>query len=178
MPYPKVFRFLERFALNLGGISGSLGMQPHRTVFVTWDSTHIAPVVCFESVFGAYVGDYIRDGAQAIFVVTNDGWWRTTAGHKQHLYFSSLRAIETRRMVARSANTGISCFVDQRGLIHKRTKYGVETAIRGVVTLAATHTFYTRRGDMIGRAFCWVAAVLIVSTIVERVRRRRSPQAR
>lgn len=175
MPYPEVFKFLERFALDLGGMSGSLGMQDERTVFFTSDSIGIAPVICFESAFGGYVGEYVRHGADAIFVITNDGWWGTTAGHKQHLYFSSLRAVETRRYVARSANTGISCFVDQRGLIHQRTIYGEQAAIRGNILLNAELTFYSRHGDIMGRAFVWLSALLVVYTIVQRIRKRRSP---
>jgi apolipoprotein N-acyltransferase len=174
MPYPKVFRFLERFAIDLGGISGSLGMQDERTVLLTSDSSGVAPVICFESVFGEYVGEYIRNGADAIFVITNDGWWGTTAGHRQHLYFSSLRAIETRRYVARSANTGISCFVDQRGTIHQRTKYGEQASIRGNILLNDRLTFYTRHGDMLGRALTWLSAALIIYTIVLRIRKRRT----
>jgi len=69
----------------------------------------IAPIICYESVFGEFVTDYVKKGAQALFIITNDGWWKNTNGYKQHLYFASLRAIETRRQVVRAANTGVSC---------------------------------------------------------------------
>ena len=66
----------------------------------------VAPVICYESIFGEYVGEYIRNGAALIFIITNDGWWRDTPGYKQHLIYGGLRAIETRRSIARSANFG------------------------------------------------------------------------
>ena len=70
----------------------------------------IAPVICYESVYGEYVTDYIKKGANLIFILTNDAWWGDTQGYKQHASYARIRAIETRRSIARSANTGISCF--------------------------------------------------------------------
>jgi len=177
MPYPQLFRLLDRFAIDMGGITGSLGMQDERTVFFDSDSRGFAPIICFESVFGAYVGAYVRNGAHAILVITNDGWWGNTAGHKQHLYFSSLRAIEMRRPVARSANTGISCFVDRRGVIHQSTEYGEPDAIRGEMLLNDRVTFYAHHGDVIGSAFLWLAAALIIYTFYLRVRKKKSTLA-
>ena len=75
----------------------------------------IAPIICYESVFGKYVTEYVKKGANALFIITNDGWWKNTNGYKQHLSFASIRAIETRRPVARAANTGVSCIIDIRG---------------------------------------------------------------
>ena len=60
--------------------------------------------------------NYVR-GANVIGVITNDGWWGNTPGYRQHMSYSRLRAIETRRWVVRSANTGISCFIDQYGTV-------------------------------------------------------------
>ena len=172
MPYPKLFRFLERWAINLGGTSGSLGLQNERTVFTASNGTRIAPVICFESVFGEFVGEYVRNGAELIFVVTNDGWWGTTAGHKQHLGFSSVRAIEARRDIVRSANTGISCFVDQRGMIRIPAKYGVEASLRSQVLPNDKLTFYTRHGDYIAKAFLWLSIALLLLTYYLRVRKK------
>ncbi len=73
------------------------------------DSTlkKIAPVICYESVFSQYVTGYVKNGAEALFIITNDhppGGKSTTNGYKQHMLYYQLRAIETRRG-ARSANT-------------------------------------------------------------------------
>lgn len=100
---------------KLGGSVQGLGRQRERSVFES-GSTKIAPVICYESIYGNYIGDYIRNGAEAIFIMTNDGWWDDTPGYHQHLAYGILRAIEFRKPIARSANTGISCFVDAKGM--------------------------------------------------------------
>ena len=53
--------------------------------------------------------------AQFLSILTNDAWWGNTQGHKQLLSYARLRAIENRRAIARSANTGISAFIDAQG---------------------------------------------------------------
>lgn len=166
MPYPGFFHFLADKAIDLGGITGSLGTQKERTVFFDPDSIGIAPVICYESVFGDYVTDYISRGAQAIFIITNDGWWGNTAGYKQHLAYARLRAVETRRPIARSANTGTSAFIDTRGIIRKTTPWWQPTAIRGTMHLNTTITPYVQYGDVIGRTAALLAVLMLLYTFV------------
>ncbi len=173
MPYPQMFRFLESFAIDLGGISGSLGTQKEPEVFFDGDlEAGIAPVICYESVFGGYVARYIRRGANVIFVITNDDWWGRTDGHRQHLLFSSLRAIETRKDVLRSANTGISCRVDQRGIIHQATGYRTTGAIRVTLYINSSVTFYLRYGNWLARVAVLTATFLFLITLSSRFTRR------
>lgn len=56
----------------MGGTSGSLGVQPEPTVFISSDSVVTAPVICYESIYGDYLAEYVRKGAQWIAVITND----------------------------------------------------------------------------------------------------------
>jgi len=165
MPYPHLFRFLEKYALDLGGTVGSLGTDLFQKPFRIHDSLNVAPVICYESVYGEFVNRFIRNGANVIFVITNDGWWGNTAGHRQHLLFSVLRAIETRRSIVRSANTGISCFINPRGDISERTDYWVPDAIRAKVSVNTGITFYVKYGDYIGRIFLLVAGLFFLLTI-------------
>lgn len=161
LPYKEYLFFLQPIFDEMGGTVAGLGRQPDREVFYG-GAFGMAPVICYESIYGAYVGDYIRKGASAIAVMTNDGWWDDTPGYQQHLRFSSLRAIETRRDVVRSANSGTSCFVNQRGDILQPTRYAVQAAIRGTVHFNDQITFYTRWGDLIGLlALCAAVAFLI-----------------
>ncbi len=166
MPFAGLMKPIEKFAINLGGTFGSLGTDPYRTVFTRKsDGLKIAPVICYESVYGEYVAEYIRKGANLIFVITNDGWWGDTPGHRQHFTFSRLRAIETRRSVARSANTGTSAFIDQRGDAFQMTKYWVQTAIRQKINANDSITFYVKYGDYIARVSAFVAVFLLLFTI-------------
>ena len=166
MPFPELFKPLERFAIDLGGHVGSLGVDKERKVF-TREQDHLktAPVICYETVFGEYMAGYIRNGAHLIFVITNDGWWGNTPGHRQHFTFSQMRAIESRRSVARSANTGISAFINQRGEAFQMTQYWVPAVIRQEINANDKITFYVRYGDYIARVCGYVSALLILITI-------------
>jgi len=163
MPYPKVLGFLEDLSIELGGTSGTLGTQNERTTFKSCNSIlKIAPVICYESIFGEYVTEYIKNGANLIFIITNDGWWGNTAGYKQHLSFARLRAIENRRSIARSANTGISCFIDQRGNFLEKTSWWEPKAIKAKLNANNKLTFYTKYGDYIGILASYTALIIIL----------------
>ncbi len=168
-PFKKLLFFMEPVVNDLGGTTAGLGTQPRRTVFSS-EAGLVAPVICYESIFGEYYAGYVRAGAQAAFIMTNDGWWDNTAGHRQHLYYARLRAIETRRSIARSANTGISCFIDQRGDITQPTRYNETIAIRGQVALNDAVTFYVQWGDLIARIALLLSAVFALNTLVSKLK--------
>ncbi len=169
MPFPSFFRNFQDAIFDLGGTTGSLGTQKERSVFISVDdATIIAPVICWESVYGEYVCEYINKGAQLIFIMTNDGWWDDTPGYRQHMAYARLRAIETRRSVARSANTGISCFINQRGDILQKTKWWTANAIKGTLKANSSLTFYTKAGDYIARISSFIAGLLLIIAIVKK----------
>ena len=172
MPYPKLFKFTEKYAIDLGGTVGTLATDPERTPFVAANGLKIAPCICYESVYGDFVAGFVRNGANAIFVITNDGWWGNTAGHRQHFLFSVLRAIETRRSVARSANTGISAFINQRGDVAQATAYWEPAVIKQNINTNDKLTFYVRYGDYIARISLLVAAVMLLLTISNGILKR------
>jgi apolipoprotein N-acyltransferase len=159
MPYPHMFGFLEKLTINMGGTSGSLGSDIEPKVFTLDSRTQIAPVICYESVYGEYVSRYVRKGANLICIITNDGWWGNTPGYKQHFEYARLRAIETRRYVVRSANTGISGFVDDKGNVLSKSGWWQETALKQTVFLNDYTTFYSRYGDILGIIF-WAFFVI------------------
>jgi apolipoprotein N-acyltransferase len=100
-----------------------------------------------------------------MIIITNDAWWGNTAGHRQHFGFAHLRAIETRRSIARSANTGISAFIDQRGDAHQATAYWVPAVIKGTINANDKLTFYVKHGDYIARFLSYLAGILIITAI-------------
>ncbi|MFM1745179.1 MAG: hypothetical protein RLZZ630_1116, partial [Bacteroidota bacterium] len=125
-----------------------------------------APVICYESIYGDYVGEYIRNGANLICIMTNDGWWSDTPGYRQHCQYARLRAIEHRRAIARSANTGISCFIDPKGQIQQPTGWWVPAVIQQKVELHTSLTFYSQHGDYPGRFCTYAGIVLMLFTFV------------
>jgi len=169
IPFPALFKPFEKLAINLGGTTGSLGIQDTRTVFYNKDSSlGIAPVICYESIYGEFVGDYIKNGANLIFIITNDGWWGDTPGYRQHLTFASLRAIETRRYIARSANTGTSAIINPLGEISNQTAYWQEAVFKAEIYPSNTLTFYVRYGDYLGNTAAVISGLLILMLVLSK----------
>ena len=180
MPFPRLLKPLEKFAIDLGGMTGSHGIQKERSALgPANDEIRVAPVICYESIYGDFVTGYIRNKAGLIFIITNDGWWLDTPGHRQHLQYARLRAVETRRSIARSANTGISAFINQRGDVFQQTPYWAEGAIQMDLNANSKLTFYTRFGDYLGVIAMYLSlAVIIVHIAVLLLNKRKKIKIR
>lgn len=158
----------------LGGTKWGYGIQNDRSVFTNNSAGYKAgTAICYESAFGDFIADFVRNGANAIFIITNDGWWKNTDGYRQHLTFASLRAIETRRPVARSANTGVSCIINNRGDRVRELEWWSEGVIRGKIFPSAVITPYVRHGDWILRIATGVSALVISIVLVLPILRRK-----
>ena len=166
-PFPVLLENLEFLTIDLGGITGSLGTQDYREVFAS-NSAQMAPIICYESIFGEFISQYVRNGADMFAIITNDGWWKDTPGYKQHLNYASLRAIECRRSIARSANTGISALIDSKGTITSATKWDEEIVIKGRLDTNTTQTIYVRFGDYIGRISAFIAVMFLCYAVAKR----------
>lgn len=158
MPFRSVLGPLEEF-FDFGGTSGTLGAEKEAKVFISQDT--LCGIICYESVYGEYLTDFINKGASMIVIITNDGWWENTPGHRQHLAYARLRAIETRRSIARSANTGISAFINGRGDVLQRTNWWEEAVIREKLSLNNETTFYAQNGDYLGRITAFFSVLLL-----------------
>jgi apolipoprotein N-acyltransferase len=162
--------------IDLGGVVGSYGSQEVRTVFPPASAApelRLAPLICYESIYGDFVAEYVHNGATLLGLITNDGWWSDSPGYRQHLAYGALRCIETRRDLARSANTGISAFIDQRGVISHRTGWWVGAASRATVHLNTEQTFYVRFGELIGRGTQALAVLGIIGLALGPVFRKK-----
>lgn len=165
IPFSNLFPFLETLAIENGGTSGTLGIEKSPKIFKS--NPLLAPIVCYESIYGDFVSKQVKQGATFLTVITNDGWWGDSPGYKQHFSFSSLRAIENRRWVVRSANTGKSGVFDEFGRIKKETKYLKEAAFTYSIPLLKTKTFYSKHGDYIGILSFTVSALIAFIAIVK-----------
>ncbi|MBC6492522.1 apolipoprotein N-acyltransferase [Flavihumibacter stibioxidans] len=159
---PSFLRFLGSWFEQFGGTTGGYAKQEERTVLPDeHNGLRIAPAICYESIYGDFLTGFQRNGANIIAVITNDGWWGNTSGHKQHLAYARLRAIETRRWVVRSANTGISAFIDPYGTVLQAQPWDTAAAIKQVIQPNAEQTFYARFGDWISKIMVALAIVLV-----------------
>jgi apolipoprotein N-acyltransferase len=168
-PYMNVLKpLLGDAMLNLGGTVASLGTDKERVAFSNpYNKGKLAPIICYESIYGEFVTDYVKKGANFLGIMTNDSWWGVTEGHKQLLSYAKLRAIETRREIARAANSGISAHINAKGEVTADTFYGDQTALFAKVNLYDTMTFYSRAGDLLSRFSIFALGFLLFYYLIE-----------
>lgn len=164
IPFSNIFPFLETLAIENGGTSGTLGIEKEPKVFHAKNT--LAPIVCYESIYGDFVAKQVRQGASILSVITNDGWWGDSPGYKQHFSFSALRAIENRRWVVRSANTGKSGVFDEFGGTVKETGYWKEAAFQVAIPTLGRMTFYTKHGDYLGQIAYLLSLIILMLSIL------------
>jgi len=149
--------------LDLGGSISTLTPQKSPNNFKHPQlELNAAPIICYESIYGEHVGKYVQKGANFLAIITNDSWWGNTQGHKQLLSYARLRAIEHRRAIARSANSGISAFINQKGEILKTLPYETQGALKGTLLANEHITFYSKYGDFIARIAALVAGLFLL----------------
>jgi apolipoprotein N-acyltransferase len=173
MPFGSALSFMKPVFEHLGGATGSYGSQDDPGVFYSQSGIGVTPAICYESIWGEWLATGVHKGAQFIAIITNDGWWENTSGKDQHLDYAKLRAIETRRWVCRSANTGISAFINQRGDIVQQTKWWTKTAIKQNINLNSDLTFYVLHGDYLAKTGSLLAVAGIFFIIGVKMRSRR-----
>ena len=161
--YPAFFVPLEKLIAG-GPIMGKCVGQPE-IACLHMGEIPIGCAVCYESVYGEYCAGYVRKGARLLTVITNDAWWGNSPGYRQHFSFSRLRAIETRRYVARCGNTGISAIIDPTGKVLSRTPWWQEARLDGTVQLCEAQTFFVRYGDITGRVSVLLFLLLAAAAI-------------
>jgi apolipoprotein N-acyltransferase len=168
MPFQDYFVFLKKWNLNFGGFSNSLTIDSEQKNFYSKDSSFaIAPIICYESVYGQYVSNFVLNGASCIVVITNDAWWGDTPGYLQHLMHSKLRAIENRRNVVRSANTGVSCIINGKGDIVVQIMPFSQKTMTGEVFQDYQLSFYNKNGDYIGKMATICSIMLLIMVLIK-----------
>ena len=174
-PYVNVLKpLLGDAMLNLGGTVASLGIDKERKVFSnSFNKGKIAPIICYESIYGEFTGEYVKKGANFLGIMTNDSWWGVTQGHQQLMAYARMRAIETRREIARSANSGISAHINARGDVVSDTFYGDKTTLFANVNLYNKITFYTKAGDLLSRICIFVLGFLLFYNWIKKFQNRK-----
>ncbi|WP_426279185.1 apolipoprotein N-acyltransferase [Chryseobacterium sp. S-02] len=163
--------------INLGGTVASLGTDKERLAFSNpFNKGKIAPIICYESIYGEFVTEYVKKGANFLGIMTNDSWWGVSEGHKQLLSYAKLRAIETRREIARAANSGISAHINAKGEIVEDTFYGDKTALFAKVNLYDKQTFYVKAGDLLTRFSIFALGFLLFYFMIKRFQKKITKQ--
>ncbi len=172
-PYQEYLRpILGDIMIDLGGTVAMKTTQEKRSVFELDAGEATAPIICYESIYGDYVTGYVKNGAGFLSIITNDAWWGDTQGHQQHLSYAKLRAIETRKDVVRSANTGISAFINQKGHVTQSLAYEKRGSLKAEIKSNSIETFYVRHGDYLPRIAQFLSLFIFLFAMVKYRRNR------
>ena len=179
VPYSNAFPFLSKWIRWGVGIS-SWNAGDSLLVFKLNDqlyhkNLHFVTLVCFESVFSDYVSEGVKNGAEFLVIITNDGWFGKSSGPIQHQQFAILRAIENRKWIIRAAQTGISCFIDPLGNTYNKLHIDTKGIIVKNIIANDEKTFYSLHGDMIGWTGYYIGIISFpLGLIIYILKRRKS----
>lgn len=170
---PDFLLWLGAIFEKFGGTAGGYGHDKEAIAFKVNGNPYItAPIICYESIYGEYITSYVHKGANILTIITNDGWWANTAGHKQHLNYARLRAIETRKWIARSANTGISAVIDNNGNLVETRAWDTKDVIKYNIPAISGETFFVRNGAIIFGLAAFFSAAFIFYYFVMLLKKR------
>lgn len=163
---PSFLNFMSSLFEKFGGTTGGYAREKERKVLAASNSDFkLAPAICYESIYSDFTTGFIRKGANIICVITNDGWWKKTQGYRQHMNYARLRALETRKWITRSANTGISCFIDPVGNVINPQPWDTASTIKMNIPPVGGETFFVKHGDILSRVVSVVSIILIALNI-------------
>ncbi len=156
-------------------VPGDFTAGKEYTVFsLTNSDVQVAPLVCFEDTIGELARRFVlpsetNPGANFLVDITNDGWFLHSAGSHQHLANAIFRCVETRRPMARAANTGVTCFINEFGRVTQMLRDDTgstftEGVLTGEIKVPTEHelTFYTRYGELFAKVCAAITAVAIL----------------
>jgi apolipoprotein N-acyltransferase len=116
--------------------------------------------ICYEVIFPDLVRQFADNGAEFLVTITNDGWFGRSSAPSQHFAMVVFRSVENHLAFVRSANTGVSGFIDPVGRIVTASPIFTEQALKSAIAVGQPHTFYSRHGDVFAYACAIICALL------------------
>lgn len=142
------------------------------TVFETGGVKFSTPI-CFEDVFGYLSRIFVNNGAEVIVNLTNDSWSGSLASQMQHLGMAVFRAIENRRSLVRSANSGMTGVIDPDGrIISLLEPFTADYLVTDVPVYTERDTIYTALGDWFAYLSILLAIAFILMGLIRSIFRR------
>ena len=169
VPLKRWLPFLGKLVAQVGDFSrGNTGDT------IAWHRGRLGVFICYEAIFPYITRAMVANGATLLVNITNDAWYGRSSAPYQHFSIALFRAVENRRTLIRSANTGISGFVDPGGRILDPTTLFTDAAVVRNVPLISRLSFYTRFGDYFAGACLAAAAVAMIGYLITRFKSMRS----
>jgi len=130
-------------------------------------------MICFESHFPSLSREFVRNGADILIEMTNDGYLGETPVLRQHLANAVFRAVETNRPVLRVTNVGITAYINERGeVLDAARAYAEETRVWTIAKSDGKQTFYVRYGEW----FAWLCSIVSLALLFWSFRKGISPR--
>jgi apolipoprotein N-acyltransferase len=172
VPFKKWLPFLGKIVAQVGDFrSGKKGST------ITWRNNQIGVQICYEIIFPDLARSMAKNDASLLVNLTNDAWYGRSSAPYQHFSMAIFRAVENRRTLVRSANTGISGFIDPAGRILASTVLFEDAVLTRSVPLLREKTFYTRFGDVFA-GLCMAVTLLAVYLHSARRFRKSGPKSK
>lgn len=167
MPFANLFPWLENLNPNVGGFTPgrkveTLGLTTRNSKGET-SLTKVTPLVCYEDIVPRLARTAVLDGSQILANLTNDAWFGNTVAPYQHHLIASFRAIENRRFLIRSTNTGLTAVVDPLGRTIGELPPFSEGILQTVVNKLEVRTLYTQWfGELLWQILSYFVALAAV----------------
>jgi apolipoprotein N-acyltransferase len=157
LPYGQILGFAAPLVQEVGGFSpGEPPLELGRVGGVPF-----AILICYEAIFPSLTRSAVQAGAQVLVNITNDAWFGRTAAARQHLEIAAFRALETRKPVARCANTGFSAVIHADGRISQLSELFQRGVLSGEIHPNSLRTFYSNFGDWPIISFIMLSTALL-----------------
>ena len=143
IPFKEFFFFAKKLTAGVGDMDRGQG----RKLFEA-DGKRYGVFVCYESIFADEVRQFVKQGAEVLVNISDDGWYGDSGAPWQHLNMVRMRAVENRRWILRSTNTGVTVAIDPYGRVFESAPRHVRAAVEMDFGYENAVTFYTKFGDM------------------------------
>ncbi len=152
IPFKNFFFFARKLTAGVGDMDRGTA----RSVYA-YNGHTFAAFVCYESIFGDEIRQFVKSGAQVLVNISDDGWYGDTGAAWQHLNMVRMRAVENHRWILRSTNTGVTAAINPSGNVSVAAPRHVRTSLHAAFGFETDITFYTAHGDV----FAYLCVVLV-----------------
>ena len=157
VPFPRLFAFAQKLTHEVGDFSRGSERHP-----LNLGAYRAGVFICYESVFPDEIRQFAAAGAGVFVNISNDGWFGESGAPGQHLNMARMRAIENRRWLLRTTNTGITAAIDPYGRVVARAPRNQRVVLQAPYAALSEQTFYTRHGDW----FAWACAIISLAGLI------------
>ncbi|MDC1067703.1 apolipoprotein N-acyltransferase [Candidatus Kapabacteria bacterium] len=168
IPNLEYFSFLmDYIKWGVGISSWGIGKDQHNLLLSNNDSQiNIGNIICIESIYPEFCRNFALQGAEILSIITNDSWYDGTPGPEQHWQIARIRAIENRRYIVRSANSGVCGIIAPNGQEINRLNQYKQSGIIVKAKKVKTLSFYTKHGDLLAKSLFLIGVLIWIASFI------------